>query len=38
VTSWVHPACRDQVPELKVIEDLDARLTANSDDVWPPDN
>ena len=36
VTSWVHPACRGQVPELQAIENLDERLTENSD-VWPPD-
>lgn len=37
VTSWVHPACRDKVPELQAIENLDERLAENSDDEWPPD-
>ena len=35
VTSWSHAACRDKVPELQSIENLDERLTENSD-VWPP--
>ncbi|MDQ3341156.1 MAG: TIGR02996 domain-containing protein [Myxococcota bacterium] len=35
VTSWVHPACRNKVPELQAIANLDERLTENSD-VWPP--
>jgi uncharacterized protein (TIGR02996 family) len=35
VTSWVHPDCRMQVPELQAIANLDEVLTENSD-VWPP--
>jgi uncharacterized protein (TIGR02996 family) len=36
VTSWVHPDCRMQVPELQALANLDEVLTENSD-VWPPD-
>jgi hypothetical protein len=37
VTSWAHPACRDDVPELQGIANLDDLLAENSHGVWPPD-
>jgi len=36
VTSWVHPECRAECPELQAVPDLDARLARNSGNLWPP--
>ncbi len=36
VTSWVHPGCRAECPELQQVPDLEARLSRNSGKLWPP--
>jgi hypothetical protein len=35
ITAWLHPECRAECPELRDLDDLEARLTRNSSGVWP---